>query len=102
MENLQHQTTVLVPNGNMLVRCDPSRVTHEQTLARAQLAAQAPAMARLLASLQSVPTHDSRYLYECVSCRGGPEERADDEPTTIRHAPNCELVAVLMAAGVLP
>lgn len=62
---------------------------------RAQLAAQAPAMARLLLKLQwagrAGPAGDIDGA--CVSCeRERPEEHADD----------CELAAVLRAAGVLP
>ena len=68
--------------------------------ARARLAAQAPAMARLLLAMQWSAKGDG--LYErpiCPVCGG-----AKDAPQkgAAGHAPDCELVAVLRAAGVMP
>lgn len=76
---------------------------------RRRLAAQAPAMARLLLKLQwsgSAPGGDT----ECPSCHADAFVPVFSEGTHGRlvrhddgtHAADCELAAVLRAAGVLP
>lgn len=57
----------------------------------AKLIAQAPAMARLLLKLQWV---EWEHCSICPSCSGAAEGYG--------HKPDCELVSVLRAAGVLP
>lgn len=56
---------------------------------RAKLAAQAPAMARLLVKLARI---DFDAGEGCGSCFAGDAD----------HSPSCELASVLRAAGVLP
>jgi hypothetical protein len=65
---------------------------------RARLAAAAPAMARLLLSLEwPEPSHDSQPVV-CHFCR---REHPDvDEPGPDAHAPDCRWLAVMRAAGV--
>jgi hypothetical protein len=62
---------------------------------RAQLAAQAPAMARLLLELQWISQEsDEGYLPpQCMVCEAYQE--------STEHAPDCELMAVLKKAGVV-
>lgn len=70
----------------------------EDARARARLAAAAPAMARLLLSLEwPEPSHDSQPTV-CHFCR---REHPDmDEPGPDAHTPDCQWLAVMRAAGV--
>jgi hypothetical protein len=61
------------------------------SIARAQLAAQAPAMARLL--LKAVHKQPTGQEWGCLGC--GAWEEGD-------HEPECELTKVLRDAGVTP
>lgn len=71
---------------------------------RPKLAAQAPAMARLLLGLQWSGENDGQTGPFCPICGGGepgkkhPDQRESDP---VGHEPKCELAAVLRAAGVL-
>lgn len=83
--------TILAHRGGFLTSDDPG---YDE--ARAKLAAQAPAMARLLLRGMEVTTanaygNESTCLAEC----GG------WGPTADQHASGCDLVAVLRAAGVI-
>ena len=76
-------------------KCGPLRIARVDALgvpplefANAKLIAAAPAMARLL--LSDVMWHHAR----CVACDGHRHQGG--------HTDDCELVAVLRAAGVLP
>ncbi len=63
---------------------------------RARLAAQAPAMARLLLEGMTVTAAGPHDNYEtCLAGCGG------YGPTAEEHRPDCRLVAVLRTAGVL-
>ncbi len=65
---------------------------------RARLAAQAPAMARLLFAIEWAGQNQYGQR-QCPSCHG--DEWEEDEPRT-GHMEDCELATVLRAAGVLP
>ena len=76
--------------------------------ARARLAAAAPAMARLLVGLEWGADicigYDNITALGCPSCGGlqhDPGTRADFDHHTVGHDPDCALVAVLRAAGVM-
>ena len=64
--------------------------------ARARLAAQAPAMARLLCTMSNKDGDGACVCCHEVSCD---DPSCNDFPAS--HAPDCELVAVLRAAGVV-
>ncbi len=68
----------------------------------ARLAAQAPAMARLLLDLHTEGHLTSTGSRECVSCASTWRERITGKPYEPRHYDSCELATVLRAAGVLP
>jgi hypothetical protein len=66
--------------------------------ARAKLAAQAPAMARLLLKLQKVVFAVGwENVGGCAACHDGSGWTGDP----VEHTPDCELAAVLRAAGVV-
>lgn len=74
----------------------------------ADLIAQAPAMARLLLKLEWGADicigYDNMTALGCSSCGGlqhDPGSRADFDHQTIGHDPDCALIAVLRAAGVV-
>lgn len=80
----------------------------EMHRARARLAAAAPAMARLLVDLEWGADicigYDNITALGCPSCGGlqhDPGTRADFDHHTVGHDPDCALVAVLRAAGVM-
>lgn len=64
--------------------------------AQMRLAAAAPAMARLLLRVRRVDTSDGEFYPRCVICQ------KDQTGAKHEHTKDCELVAVLRAAGVLP
>lgn len=66
-----------------------------------RLAAQAPAMARLLLDLYTEGHVTQTGSRECVSCSCTWRERITGKPYEPRHYDRCELAAVLRAAGVL-
>lgn len=66
--------------------------TTARAIARAKLAAQAPAMARLLLKHQWASTVEDGPMV-CPECSSGPIER---------HSEDCEIARVLRDAGVLP
>lgn len=73
----------------------------EDDVGRVQLAAQAPAMARLLLKLQWASSHPhDETMAVCPNC-GGFEARWSKDRAA-GHEDHCELVAILRAAGVLP
>lgn len=65
----------------------------EADYARARLAAQAPAMARLLLKLEWSNANAQDGATECPDCGNGPVEG---------HSKTCDLATVLRDAGVLP
>ncbi len=64
---------------------------------RRRLAAQAPAMARLLLKLGAQWGLTDDGYRRCASC-----EAEGHAVNPVPHTPDCELVAVLRSAGVLP
>jgi hypothetical protein len=73
--------------------------THDSIVARAKLAAQAPAMARLLLKHQWGGLDECSYSI-CPEC-GGNQPFADTKfERPPGHAPNCKLVKALRDAGV--
>ena len=97
-EYVAHYQHIDVPEGGDIGIFVDDRVLDESEKARLRLAAQAPAMARLLLEIQWGGSCMS-YGSHCPSCHaflydGGPDE--------LPHAADCALVAVLRAAGVLP
>lgn len=87
-----HSGFVAFPQGGeMVVKYDPANYSHDEGAARARLAAQAPAMARLLLKVEWVIREGE---LRCTMCGWLKVEG--------EHATDCELAAVLRAAGVLP
>jgi len=81
-----------------LTEDDPEDPEDPEVDARAKLAAAAPAMARLLLSLEwPEPSHDSQPVV-CHFCRR--EHPDEDRPGPEAHAPDCRWLAVMRAAGV--
>ena len=94
---------VVRDDGQWVARFSPSPgVSPDVEAARAQLAAQAPAMARLLLGIHqrgvtvACTQHNETV---CPFCEGHFSE--EYEPALPTHAPDCALVAILRAAGVL-
>ena len=86
----------------------PAGVDLDEDQAALRLAAAAPAMARLLVDLEWGADicigYDNITALGCPSCGGlqhDPGNRADFDHQTVGHDPDCELVAVLRAAGVV-
>lgn len=96
-----HSGSVCFPEGgHMLVRYDPGNYGYVLGAQRGQLAAAAPAMARLLLSLEWA---GDRGIDLCPACGNGKSWLAfddqDGEPKG-GHAPDCRWLAVMRAAGV--
>jgi hypothetical protein len=78
---------------------DPGSWAWEDGLARAKLCAAAPEMVRLLLRAQFADNSDGEYGTRCPICEG----RDEDGVAGVRkHSKDCELVAILIKAGVLP
>ncbi len=92
-EYVAHYQHIDVPEGGDIGIFVDDRVLDEGEKARLRLAAQAPAMARLLLSLQHPVRGDVYELGCCYFCRASEVQK---------HATDCELATVLRAAGVLP
>jgi hypothetical protein len=102
-----HNTWAIVgPDSDVPFAATPDRLRSvtgeapEADRARARLAAQAPAMARLLLDIEALADD------WCTVCLGHLKYDGRDlkEGATVaerNHAPDCRLVAVLRAAGVL-
>ena len=84
-------------DGGIIVRTD-SGCYPPYHGGRRDLLVQAPAMARLLLELQWSGSEDG-FIGSCPSCRRYPSPN-DTAPWPL-HAPDCELVKVLRAAGVI-
>ena len=87
------EVVVARDDGKWIARFSPSPgESPDVEAARAQLAAQAPAMARLLLEMEWA-ANLGHNTYGCALCQRDP---------SAGHDPDCALVAILSAAGMLP
>jgi len=102
-EATEHLSAVFC-GGDQFASVSGETNAHEH--ARAKLIAAAPAMARLLLKLEWVDTSDGEYRERCPACQCCTKLPPDGRvgiPFRVHpgeHSEDCELVAVLKAAGV--